>query len=69
VSTDILTPAQRRAVEALGHTCGGMYDIGGIEAGTSCARRDDGNGQALEASTPGELDAALRADQMLGSTP
>jgi hypothetical protein len=69
VSTDILTPAQRRAVEALDRAWGGTYDIGGTKVGLFYARRDDGTGEALEAGTPGELDAALRADQMREGTP
>jgi hypothetical protein len=69
VSTDILTPTQRRAVEALGRAWGSMYDVGGTKASTYLARRDDGTGEALEAGTPGELEASLRADHVREDTP
>jgi hypothetical protein len=59
---EILTSGQRRAVERLGRKWGDTYDIG-AKGGLHFARRDDGTGKALEAGTPAELDAAIRADR------
>jgi len=68
VSADILSLAQRRAVEALALVWGGTYDIG-FKGGRYYARRYNGTGEALEALTPGELDVAIRADQVRQDTP
>jgi hypothetical protein len=59
---DILTAAERQAVEELALTWGDTYDIGG-QGGRYFARRDDGTGEALEGGTQAELEAAIRADQ------
>jgi len=62
VGADILTPGQRRAVEALASTWGHLYDIGSRD-GRYYARRDDGTGEALDAGSAPALDAAIRADR------
>jgi hypothetical protein len=63
VASDILTPGQRRAVDALALAWGNVYDIGCTRGGVYYARRDDGTGEALEGDTADALNRAIRADQ------
>jgi hypothetical protein len=65
---DILSPEQRRTVEALALAWGDTYDIGS-KGGMYYARRDDGTGEPLEGDSPDALNAAIRADQAREGTP
>jgi hypothetical protein len=61
MGADMLTPRQRREVDALDAGRGGTHDIGATRGGLYWARRVGGGSEAVEALTPAALDAAIAA--------